>query len=55
MNMLPIPPVWLKFITGIIFGAFVGVFVLALCMMQTRNDEEGEIMARNQDREVING
>jgi hypothetical protein len=55
MNMLPIPPVWLKFITGIIFGAFAGVFVLALCMMQTRNDVEGEIMARNQDREVING
>jgi hypothetical protein len=55
MNILPISPVWLAFITGIILGAFAGVFVLALCMMQTRNDVEGEIMAGNQDQEAING
>jgi hypothetical protein len=39
-----IPLIWLAFITGIILGAFASVFVLGLCMMQTRNDEEGELM-----------
>ena len=50
MNILPTSPVWLAFITGIILGAFGGVFVLALCIMQTRNDVEGDIMARNMDQ-----
>lgn len=50
-----IPSVWLAFIAGVMAGAAVGVFVLGLCIMQTRNDAEGEIMASKQDREAIDG
>ena len=47
--MMNIPLVWIAFTVGLFLGTAAGIFFLGLLVMARNNDEEGEIMVRNQE------